>query len=118
MTITSPRSSAVSYPPAPRDWPDWRGWLTQIADVINGLQDGKTNACFTQSLTANAASTTVSNARIRAGSALILVPTTANAAAAIATTYQTYPNITDGQAVLTHTNNAQTDRTFRVVIAG
>jgi hypothetical protein len=118
MPVASPRTSSSTFPPAPRDWPEPRSWSQQIADVLNGVLDGKLNSCFTVTLTANAATTTVENARIRANSAVLLMPTTANAAAALATTYQTHPNTMDGQAVLTHTNNAQTDRTFRAFSVG
>lgn len=102
----------------PRDWPDLRDWLRQVADVGNNIMDGKINSCFTVTLTANAATTSVSNARIRANAALLLMPTTANAAAALANVYQTYPNVTDGIAILNHSNNAQADRTFRVACLG
>lgn len=92
--------------------------MVQLSDVANNILDGKLNSCFTVTLTANVASTTVSNARIRANSALVLVPTTANAAAALATTYQTFPNVTDQVAILNHANNAQADKTFRVFAVG
>lgn len=118
MPVVNPRASSTTFPPAPRDWPDLRSWMVQLADVANSILDGKINSCFTVTLTANAATTTVSNARIRANSALMLVPTTANAAAALANVYQTWPNVTDQVAILNHANNAQTDRTFRVFSVG
>ena len=65
-------------------------------------------------LTANAASTTLSNNALRATSKVTLTPTTANAAAALATTYiGTYAL---GAATITHANNAQVDKTFDYVI--
>jgi hypothetical protein len=70
----------------------------------------------TVTLTENATSTTLTDARIRYDSPIILVPTTSNAAGALATTYISESSRANGSAVITHANNAQTDRTFRVLI--
>jgi hypothetical protein len=70
----------------------------------------------TVTLTANASSTTLTDARIRYDSPIILVPTTANAAGALATTYISESSRVNGSAVITHANNAQSDKTFRVLI--
>lgn len=92
--------------------------LQQIAVVVNGLLQGKQNNVTTLTLTANAASTVVTDPRAGAGSHISLTPTTANASAEIGagTIYvssrgkQTY--------TVTHANNAQTDRVFTVEITG
>jgi hypothetical protein len=47
---------------------------------------------------------------------ILLSPTTANAAAALATTYVSA--VTQGSFTLTHANNAQTDKTFGYVALG
>lgn len=118
MTITSPRSDAKSYvPPSPNN-PDAEDHRRKLALAIADLMKGKLNVTKDVTLTANAASTTVMDSRIGATTVLVLVPTTANAAAALATTYQTYPNATANLAVLTHANNAQTDKTFVAVLIG
>ena len=92
----------------------------QAVATIIALLRGKSNNQATVTLTANAASTTVTNKLIGYSTALILVPTTANASAekGAGTIYQTYPNTTANQAVLNHANNTQTDRTFVAIMIG
>jgi hypothetical protein len=63
-------------------------------------------------LTASAGSTTVTRRGVSAGDGVFLMPMTANAAAALATTYIVPAK---GQFVITHANNAQADKTFRYV---
>lgn len=65
-------------------------------------------------LTANAASSTLSNNAIRPTSSIHLTPMTANAAAEAASLYIGTPSM--GQVVITHGNDADNDKTFRVSI--
>ena len=65
-------------------------------------------------LTANAASSTLSNAAIRPTSSFSPVARTANAAGAVAGLYHDTPTL--GQVVWNHANNAQADKTFRITI--
>lgn len=67
-------------------------------------------------LTANVATTNLANFALRPTSVVLLMPMTANAAAALATTYISQP--TQGAATINHANNAQVDRTFRAVVLG
>lgn len=89
--------------------------LTVFSLAINELTQGRSNAHGTVTLTANAASTVVTNANCASGSSVDLNPTTANAAAALTTTYWVAAN---GSFTITHANNAQTDRTFTYAIQG
>lgn len=91
-------------------------WVSEAAEAINRHNQGKFNASLDVTLTANAASTTITDARISRESALVLSPLTANAAAALATTYPSFQG--SGSAVLAHANNAQTDKSFRIAILG
>lgn len=91
----------------------WVEAVRQMAVVINTNADGFTGSI---TLTANAASTTLTDDRITASSVISLMPTTANAAAAIATTYIGTTAI--GSATITHANDAQVDKTFKYSIAG
>lgn len=84
-------------------------------EATNQLGEGRSNAIGSFTLTANVASTVVSDRRVGNDSTVTLQPTTANAAAALATTYWTCMG---GSFTLTHANNAQTDRTFRYAIQG
>lgn len=95
---------------------DRGGWVKKTADAVNAILNGRRNNVTALTLTANAASTTLTDARIHPDSHLDLTPRTANAAAALATTYISAR--TTGSATITHANNAQTDRTFTVEICG
>jgi hypothetical protein len=88
----------------------------QLARAVRGLMEGKANVTLDVTLAANAASTTVSDSRIGFYSALILVPLSADAAAALPTTF--ISTLSKGVAVLSHANAASTDRSFRLVILG
>lgn len=92
----------------------------QIGQVVNRINSGKVNASIDVTLTANAASTTITDARLASTSILLFDPVTAHAATELAagTLYVLAANRTNGSATITHANNAQTDRTFRVLIIG
>ena len=68
----------------------------------------------TFTLTANSATTSITNANITASSMLIYMPTTSNAAAAQAGLY--FNTFAAGSCVANHANNAQTDRTFSYLV--
>ena len=87
-----------------------------LGEAINDTLRGRSNAVTTLTLTAAAATTTLTYRLIHPGSRFILTPTTANAAGALATTYFATPG--NGSVVVNHANNAQTDRTFNVAILG
>lgn len=87
--------------------------------MLNDLRDGKTNNVGEVTLTAGAATTTVTDFRVRAASAILLMPTTANAALALASADPAYvSSVLKHQFVVTHANNAQTDRSFLYVVIG
>ena len=69
----------------------------------------------TVTLTVSAATTVVQNGKVNPKSVVVLSPGTANAAAAVATTYITCGT---GTFTITHANNATTGRTFGYVIHG
>lgn len=84
--------------------------------VLNSVLAGRLNVTAELTLTANVATTTLTDARLSAQSFIGLCPLTANAAAAVGTTYISARN--EGSCVVTHANNAQTDRDFSVLIIG
>jgi hypothetical protein len=119
MAVTSPRASETGFQTAPLAWAgEAEEWIRKVSEVVNAVMNGKTNAAGTVTLTANAATTTITDARIGANTSVKLTPTTANAATAVATTYQTFPNAATGAIVINHANNAQTDKTFAYVLLG
>jgi pyrroline-5-carboxylate reductase len=87
-----------------------------VSEVVNNLVDGKINAKGAVTLAQSTTTTTVSDLRVGEETVILLMPTTANAAGALATTYvssrgtQTF--------TLTHANNSQTDRVFKYVCLG
>lgn len=92
--------------------------LWNLTDAINGLIDGRGNVTGEVTLTAGATSTTVTDNKFESGMAVVLQPKTANAAAALATTYITDANKTKGAFTITHANAATLDRTFAYVRTG
>lgn len=92
-------------------------WARQLFDATKAWRIGKFDCTKTVTLTANAASTTVSDYRFSPQSFVGAMPQTANAAAEIGNGTM-YFAPTDSQCVITHANNAQVDRTFTLVILG
>lgn len=90
----------------------------KIVGAVNQLTQGRSNAVGTVTLTANVATTTVSAPNCAPGSSVLLFPATANAAAIVAATFVLSTNITAGQFIVSHTNNANADKTFYWVALG
>lgn len=90
----------------------------RIVDAINELGDGRQNSVGDVTLRANQATTVVSFPNVSADSRVFLFPKTANAAAAIATTYILAADILRGSFTITHANNAQADKTFSFLCIG
>jgi hypothetical protein len=87
----------------------------EISEVVNNLIEGKTNNTGTITLNvASATTTTISDARIGYNSVILLMPTTANAVSVVASTYISATN--KGNAVITHTANTNTDKTYKYII--
>lgn len=108
----------AGYTPVPETSPDANGHRRLLARSINSVLRGKLNAVTTVTLTANTTTTTLTDERINPQSFIGLMPQTANAASALATTYFLAANILNGSVVITHANNAQVDKTFVVLIIG
>lgn len=100
----------------PRTWHDESDHRARLADAINNILRGKTNNVSTFTLTDNSATSVLTDIRIGLNSMIMLQPTTANAAAELATLYFDTPN--DGSITVNHANNSQTDRTYLYAIIG
>ncbi len=83
--------------------------------TIQQIAAGRSNAVGIVTLTAGATSTTVNDLNCAAGSVIRLDPRTANAAAAIPTTYTATAN---KSFTIFHANAATVDRTFAYAIQG
>src|SRR5574343_1266874 len=108
------------YPPVAQDSTDERVHRREMAQAINRLNQGKFNGSGDLTLTANVATTVITDARLAQQSVVLFDPLTAHAAAVIAagTMYVLLANRNNGAWTVTHANNAQADRTFRYLIIG
>lgn len=101
---------AIQLQPAERD-------IVRIVQAIIQLVEGRNNATGVVTLTPGATSTVVNHPNCSVDSAPSLrSPMTANAAAAIPTTY--ISSVSQGSFTIAHANNAQVDRTFRYSVTG
>ena len=94
-------------------------WRRRLIGIINTLV-GRANAIDELTLDDNADSTTFLHPALTYYSHIDFMPMTANAAAEIGggMLYVGQATMKNGECVVTHANNAQTDRTFRVKIDG
>lgn len=88
----------------------------QIATTINEMLKGRGNNVGEITLTANVTTTTIEDIRIKQTMTAVLIPRTANAAAAMTNVY--ISAVADGSITLTHANTATLDRTFDYVLHG
>ncbi len=85
-----------------------------FAEAINNLLNKRMDAVGEVTLAASVTTTVVTDNRVTKNSVIVLSPTTANAAGALATTW--IADYDTHEFTVTHANNAQTDRTFRYII--
>ena len=105
----------LHLPPPPADPVERRRY-----EVIQAMRRGKLECTTTVTLTAGAASTTLTYANLSPQSVVTFDPMTANAAAELygGTMYVLEADRGDGSWVITHANNAQVDRKFMVSCIG
>jgi hypothetical protein len=106
------------FPGVPADWGNEREHRRKLAESLNRVLAGKLNAALDVTLAANAAATTVADARLSSASYIGFCPLTANAAAEIGSGTIYVSAQGKGTATLAHANNAQTDRNFRLLVIG
>lgn len=92
--------------------------VRRIVQAIIELVTGRQNSVGDVTLTAGAASTVVPFPNCSKDCRVFLFPQTANAAAALATTFILRANIVQKQFTITHANNGQTDKTFSFLCIG
>lgn len=92
----------------------WR----RLSDHANTMLRGGLNNAIDVTLTANASTTTISDYRIGGSTRLAIYPMTVNAAAELGNGTFYYSTPTKNAVVLNHANNAQTDRTFSILLGG
>lgn len=92
--------------------------LRRLSDILARALQGKLNVTNEVTLTASVASTTLTDTRISPQSYIDFAPQTSNAALEKAAGTLYVSARLNGSATITHANNAQTDRTFTVIIIG
>ena len=112
--------SVSEFPAPPINLQDEEMHRRQIATSVNQMLTGKSNNVLDVTLASSSAYTTITDARIGIHTALIFTPTTANASAEIGagTIYVVTTSRVNGSVAVTHANNSQTDRTFKVILVG
>lgn len=90
----------------------------RFRDAIEQLNNGRGDFVGDVTLRAGQTTTTVNFANCSTGCRVFLQPKTANAAAALATTYIKAADILQGSFVVTHANAGTTDRTFSFETVG
>lgn len=90
----------------------------RIIDAIMQLATGRQDSVGDVTLRPNQATTVVSFANCSTDSRVFLFPQTANAAAAVPTTYILQADILRRSFTIRHANNAQVDKTFSYLVIG
>ncbi len=90
--------------------------MRAIAVAVNHILQGRQNVILQVTLTANAASTTITDPRLSGKTALYFGPLTANAAVCAPTIW--YGTKANGSVVVHHLNNAAADKTYDLLILG
>lgn len=89
---------------------------TQAERTINEMLRGRANNVGEVTLDPNVTTTTISDIRIKQTMTAVLIPRTANAAAAMTNVYISV--VADGSITLIHANTATADRTFDYILHG
>lgn len=88
--------------------------LQRISNAVRQLIEGRSNAVGTVTLTDDGVATTTTVTAVNCGprSVVILTPQTANAAAALGTTYVQASDVSPGEFIITHAATVNADETF------
>lgn len=96
--------------------PDEKIHRRNLASWAQWINQGHLANTGSVTLRANQTTTTVTDERVGINTVPVLVPTTANAAGAIGTTY--ISTVTGGSFTITHANTATADRAFKYALLG
>lgn len=101
--------------PAPTEWPEPKEHRRKLAIAINRILDGAHNHAVQVTLRADETTTVYEDERLSAETVVTLTALTANAAAALATTYVV---ATRKKITIHHASDTTTDRRFGVAFHG
>lgn len=91
-------------------------WDLQARAILNNAVAGKLNVLGDLTLESGAATTTLDDPLITQASLIVLMPMSANAAAALQSLH--FQPTETGSVTISHANNGQTDRWFRYAVIG
>lgn len=91
-------------------------WDLQARAILNNAMAGKLNVLGELILDPGVEATMLEDPLITQASVIVLMPMTANAAAALQDLH--FQPTATGSAVINHANNGQTDRRFRYAVFG
>lgn len=89
-----------------------------IAISVRQLAEGRSNAVGTVTLATSTTQTGVANPNCASGSIVVFTPQSADAAAAISTTFCVPANVVNGAFTITHASTTSSDVTFGYEIRG
>ena len=100
-----------------RSLPPFGGDQRQVAEVVRGIMDGKTNNTGSVTLaTGGATTTSLSDRRISADSVIMFVPASSAANADSSRIYAS--NQGQGTATVNHAANSTASKTYKYVVIG
>jgi hypothetical protein len=99
-----------------RRLPPFGGDQRAVAEIVNGIMDGKTNNTGTLTLRSSNTTTTLTDARIGPQSVIIMTPMSSNAAKEFGTCFISAR--TNGSATITHQNTGHADLDYTYIIVG
>lgn len=110
---------AVSvFPEPPRDLEDTRQFMRSASSVMSNVLKGRTNNVLDVTVGANQSSTTVTDSRIGVHTVAVAIPTTVNAQGAAIWPYRDFTSPVNGSMSLIHTNDANADKTYKIILVG
>lgn len=92
--------------------------LPTIRKAVRAIGRGEQHNVGTFTLTPGATSTVVNSVNCAPGKSVNFSPATANAAAAMSSTFVRLTDVGAGSFTVTHASNAQADRTFYYEVTG
>jgi hypothetical protein len=99
-----------------RRLPPFGGDQRAVAEIVNGIMDGKTNNTGTITLRSSNTTTTLTDARIGAESVIIMTPMSENAAKEFGSAFISAR--TNGSATITHKNTGHADLNYTYIVVG
>lgn len=96
--------------------PPFGGDQRSVAEIVNGIMNGKTNNIGRITLTQSSTTTTLADSRIGVDSVILFTPLSSHSASEMAHLYISAQ--TNGLATITHRNTGHADLNFQYIVVG